>query len=78
MTLNLLHMDQLARTMDRNFLPVQVQRKKKIKKCTLPTQALSCSGSKGLSQPDLLQLCQIARAEADKGTPGASLMLIQQ
>ena len=29
-------------------------RKKWEKKSTLPTQALSCSGSKGLSQPDLL------------------------
>jgi hypothetical protein len=42
--------------MDRRSVPpppcasTETNRKRK---CTLPTQALSCSGSKGLSQPDL-------------------------
>ncbi|EEF36719.1 conserved hypothetical protein [Ricinus communis] len=45
-------MVQLARAIG-SCHPVQEQKKWK-RKCTLPTQALSCSGSKGLSQPDLL------------------------
>lgn len=35
--------------MEWTSFPVQAQKRKR----TLPTQALSCSGSKGLSQPDL-------------------------
>lgn len=50
-----------------------IQKCRKKEQCTLPTQALPCSGSKGLSQPHLLasQLFQ-AGAQADEGTPGAS------
>lgn len=44
----------------------------KHKKCTLPPQALSCSGSKGLSQPDPVPVrASKAGAGADTDTPGA-------
>lgn len=46
------HADQLAQTINGTSFPAQTQKKSK-RKCTLPTQALSCSGSKGLSQPHL-------------------------
>lgn len=48
----------------------------KKQKSTLPTQALSCSGSKGLSQPD--QLAPDRAATLGRGTPGAFRMLIYE
>ena len=78
MTLNLPHMDQLARTMNRSFRPVQAQKK------TGKENARSLRRHYPVQvQRDYLSLTcwkpsQIARAQADKGTPGASLMLIRQ
>lgn len=44
------HMDQLAQNHKWELLPCSTTKKGK---STLPTQALTCSGSKGLSQPAL-------------------------
>ncbi|KAH6816529.1 hypothetical protein C2S51_021349 [Perilla frutescens var. frutescens] len=58
-----------AATVHSIFSPVQAQ---KTNKCTLPTQALSCSGAKGLSQPDLVRApATMASAGLDADTPGA-------
>lgn len=49
--------------------PVHAQKKKK---STLPTQALSCSGSKGLSQPAPVNNPSFASGRNRASTPGAA------
>lgn len=47
---------------DRKLVPCSHAKKtKKKRKCTLPTQALSCSGSKGLSQPVLPAFSRLSK-----------------
>lgn len=53
-------------------------RKKWEKKSTLPTQALSCSGSKGLSQPDLLASLAKLPVQKQMQTPILTTSIIKR
>lgn len=65
MELNPSHMDWQGRMKDE--LPSLYKKRKR--KCTLPTQELSCSGSKGLSQPALPNILTKQLLPAGTDTP---------